>query len=103
MGKWKMGKETGGKKMEDPHSLKSNEMASAVFSHNSHLFAIPSRIVKVCLGSRSWMATVLSCLEKSSRANARRRATKEAKRSRWPIFCNSLLTILVRNQPFRGV
>merc|ERR1711966_412400 len=24
---WKMGKETGGKKMEDPHSLKSNEMA----------------------------------------------------------------------------
>merc|ERR1711890_90781 len=23
--KWKMGKETGGKKMEDPHSLKSNE------------------------------------------------------------------------------
>jgi len=25
--KWKMGKETGGKKMEDPHSLKSNEMA----------------------------------------------------------------------------
>merc|ERR1712171_7908 len=24
---WKMGKETGGKKMEDPHSLKSNELA----------------------------------------------------------------------------
>merc|ERR1712014_181513 len=24
---WKMGKETGGKKMEEPHSLKSNEMA----------------------------------------------------------------------------
>merc|ERR1712146_423857 len=29
--KWKMGKETGGKKMEDPHSLKSNEMAEASF------------------------------------------------------------------------
>merc|ERR1719456_2017889 len=28
---WKMGKETGGKKMEDPHSLKSNEMAQVVF------------------------------------------------------------------------
>merc|ERR1712019_304946 len=28
---WKMGKETGGKKMEDPHSLKSNEMAECVF------------------------------------------------------------------------
>merc|ERR1711975_122787 len=29
--KWKMGKETGGKKMEEPHSLKSNEMAECVF------------------------------------------------------------------------
>merc|ERR1711903_335448 len=28
---WKMGKETGGKKMEDPHSLKSNEMAECTF------------------------------------------------------------------------
>ena len=28
---WKIGKETGGKKMEDPHSLKSNEMAEVVF------------------------------------------------------------------------
>jgi len=29
--KWKMGKETGGKKAEEPHSLKSNEMAEVVF------------------------------------------------------------------------
>merc|ERR1712087_865739 len=29
--KWKMGKETGGKKMEDPHALKSNEMAQVTF------------------------------------------------------------------------
>jgi len=29
--KWKMGKETGGKKMEDPHALKSNEMAECNF------------------------------------------------------------------------
>jgi len=28
---WKVGKETGGKKMEAPHSLKSNEMAEIVF------------------------------------------------------------------------
>merc|ERR1712178_336205 len=28
---WKIGKETGGKKMESPHSLKSNEMAEVVF------------------------------------------------------------------------
>merc|ERR1711865_225038 len=30
--KWKMGKETGGKKMEDPHALKSNEMAQCSFA-----------------------------------------------------------------------
>jgi len=30
--KWKMGKETGGKKLEDPHSLKSNEMAQCSFA-----------------------------------------------------------------------
>merc|ERR1711990_419898 len=29
--KWKMGKETGGKKMEEPHALKSNEMAECFF------------------------------------------------------------------------
>merc|ERR1719240_2378029 len=29
---WKMGKETGGKKMEEPHSLKSNEMAECSFA-----------------------------------------------------------------------
>jgi len=28
---WKMGKETAGKKAEDPHSLKSNEMAEIIF------------------------------------------------------------------------
>ena len=28
---WKIGKETGGKKAEAPHSLKSNEMAQVVF------------------------------------------------------------------------
>jgi len=28
---WKMGKETGGKKADNPHSLKSNEMAECVF------------------------------------------------------------------------
>merc|ERR1711865_1083217 len=29
--KWKMGKETGGKKMDNPHFLKSNEMAQCSF------------------------------------------------------------------------
>merc|ERR1712125_77742 len=29
---WKMGKETGGKKMEEPHCLKANEMAEVIFA-----------------------------------------------------------------------
>jgi len=36
---WKMGKETGGKKMEDPHSLKSNEMAEVQFEPQQPLVA----------------------------------------------------------------
>merc|ERR1719454_1721139 len=36
---WKMGKETGGKKMEDPHSLKSNEMAECYFQPQQPLVA----------------------------------------------------------------
>ena len=34
-----MGKETGGKKMEEPHSLKSNEMAECVFEPQQPLVA----------------------------------------------------------------
>jgi len=37
--KWKMGKETGGKKMEEPHALKSNEMAEASFQPQQPLVA----------------------------------------------------------------
>jgi len=37
--KWKMGKETGGKKMEEPHSLKSNEMAQVTFEPQQPLVA----------------------------------------------------------------
>merc|ERR1712147_43522 len=37
--KWKMGKETGGKKLEDPHSLKSNEMAECSFQPQQPLVA----------------------------------------------------------------
>merc|ERR1711970_1467530 len=36
---WKMGKETGEKKMEDPHSLKSNEMAEVTFEPQQPLVA----------------------------------------------------------------
>jgi len=37
--KWKMGKDTGGKKMEDPHSLKSNEMGQCSFEPQQPLVA----------------------------------------------------------------
>jgi elongation factor 1-alpha len=37
--KWKMGKETGGKKAEEPHSLKSNEMAQCTFEPQQPLVA----------------------------------------------------------------
>merc|ERR1712232_325140 len=37
--KFKVGKETGGKKMEAPHSLKSNEMAEVVFKPQQPLVA----------------------------------------------------------------
>merc|ERR1739838_327831 len=37
--KWKMGKETGGKKMEEPHSLNSNEMAQVTFEPQQPLVA----------------------------------------------------------------
>merc|ERR1711959_27742 len=37
--KWKIGKETGGKKMEDPHALKSNEMAQCTFEPQQPLVA----------------------------------------------------------------
>jgi len=36
---WKVGKETGGKKLEDPHSLKSNEMAECTFEPQQPLVA----------------------------------------------------------------
>merc|ERR1712136_33276 len=45
--KWKMGKETGGKKLEDPHSLKSNEMAECSFQPQQPLVC---DTFKNCLG-----------------------------------------------------
>ena len=54
--KWKMGKETGGKKLEDPHSLKSNEMAQVPSSLSNLWCATASRIARACPVSLSWMA-----------------------------------------------
>merc|ERR1719285_977200 len=77
--KWKMGKETGGKKMEDPHSLKSNEMAQCSFQPQQPLVC---DTFKNCEGvSRSWTATVWSCWERLSLASGKRRAPRAARKS----------------------
>merc|ERR1712194_481669 len=60
--KWKMGKETGGKKMEEPHSLKSNEMAQV------------SPVLP------SWTVTVLLCWERSSPSRPRSSRPRRSKR-----------------------
>merc|ERR1712022_111699 len=59
---WKMGKETGGKKMEDPHALKSNEMAEASFQPQQPLVCDSSNVL-----SLPWNASALPCSMLSSR------------------------------------
>merc|ERR1739838_1079644 len=74
--KWKMGKETGGKKMEDPHSLKSNEMAQVSFQPQQPLVCDTFKNCEVSHVLPSWMATAVSCLERLSRALRRRTVTR---------------------------
>merc|ERR1712094_10119 len=62
---WKMGKETGGKKMEDPHSLKSNEMAKCTFEPQQPLVCATFKIARASRAWHSWTAMVLSCWERS--------------------------------------
>merc|ERR1712157_655925 len=64
---WKVGKETGGKKLESPHALKSNEVAQCVFEPQ-HPLVVDS--FKNCEGlSRmlSSTATPPSCSARWSR------------------------------------
>ena len=53
---WKIGKETGGKKMEEPHSLKSNEMAE--------VHAGLAEILACLIENRRWQC--MSCHPESS-------------------------------------
>ena len=53
----KTGKETGGNKTEEPHSLKSHEMAERSFSRSGRPFATPSRTARVSCALRSWTAS----------------------------------------------
>merc|ERR1711879_335422 len=87
--KWKMGKETGGKKMEEPHSLKSNEMAQCSFQPQQPLVCDTFKIARGSPGWHSWMETAWSCLEKLSLASGRRMLLPVAKRSELQLknFC----------------
>merc|ERR1711972_744080 len=88
---FKVGKETGGKKMEDPHSLKSNEMAQVTFVPQQPL-VVDS--FKNCEGLRalpSSTATRPSCLARSCpssrrptcRPRRRRRRSESWRRTAW--------------------
>merc|ERR1712073_264381 len=74
--KWKMGKETGGKKMEDPHSLKSNEMAQVSFQPQQPLVCDTFKNCEGLSRLPSWMATAVSCWARSSLASRRMKATR---------------------------
>jgi len=83
---WKMGKETGGKKMEEPHSLKSNEMAECSFMPQQPLVCDSSRIARAFPALHSWTATVWSCWARSFRASrSLMQPTRVARRSDAPM------------------
>merc|ERR1711937_1098731 len=72
---WKMGKETGGKKMEDPHSLKSNEMAECSFQPQQPLVCDSfknceglSRVAFMDGNGVVMLGKVISCEQKAQEA-----------------------------------
>merc|ERR1711862_319479 len=74
--------ETGGKKMEDPHSLKSNEMAQCSFQPQQPLVCDTFKNCEGLSLSLSWMAMVLLCWARSSRVSARKKAIRAARKSK---------------------
>merc|ERR1711943_20855 len=71
--KWKMGKETGGKKMEEPHSLKSNEMAECSFAPQQPLVCDTfknceglSRVAFMDGNGVVMLGKVVSCIQKDA-------------------------------------
>jgi len=78
--KWKMGKETGGKKMEDPHALKSNEMALASFSPQQPLVCDSyknceglSRVAFMDGNGCVMLGKVMSCEKKEEAAGGKKK------------------------------
>merc|ERR1712066_1098701 len=79
--KWKMGKETGGKKMDDPHALKSNEMAQCSFQPQQPLVCDTFKIARACHVLPSWMAMEWSCSARWYHASVRRKVPAVARKS----------------------
>jgi elongation factor 1-alpha len=74
---WKMGKETGGKKMEDPHSLKSNEMAECALQPQQPLVCDSfknceglSRVAFMDGNGVVMLGKVVTCTPKEEKAGA---------------------------------
>merc|ERR1711959_150254 len=77
---WKMGKETGGKKAEEPHCLKANEMAEVVFAPQQPLVVDTFKNCEGLSRVAIMEATVLSCLARLSRPPRRPRRTARTRR-----------------------
>merc|ERR1712146_523095 len=82
---FKVGKETGGKKMESPHSLKSMRWPRSSSARSSRSLLTRSRTARASRALRSWTATPPSCLARSPRwwprptCPLRRRARRRSK------------------------
>merc|ERR1711862_695973 len=77
---WKMGKETGGKKMEEPHSLKSNEMAECSFEPQQPLVCDSfknceglSRVAFMDGNGVVMLGKVISCAHKEDAAGGKKK------------------------------
>ena len=88
---WKMGKETGGKKMEDPHALKSNEMAQCTFEPQQPLVADSfknceglSRIAFMDGNGVVMLGKVISCERKEEAGAGGVRRARNRRRARGP-------------------
>merc|ERR1739846_252584 len=85
--KWKMGKETGGKKLEDPHSLKSNEMAQCSFQPQQPLvcdtFKNCEGLSRVGFHGRKWSCHAWQGHFLRAQGGRRCRWQEEVRGARW--------------------
>merc|ERR1712054_546947 len=71
---WKMGKETGGQKLEDPASIKAGEMTQLVFEPQQPFVWILSRTAKVLDVLPLWKVVQWLCWARSSRLRTKNKS-----------------------------